>query len=106
MLLSRDAGVGGSATSCNEDVLGSHNLRDIVGTSELYFVRGEYLCQFVVVLNVLVFEFLLVVEVEGFDVVCDLLNYLRPNNGSLKVYLPASFDQIILSLAQQPRVVE
>jgi hypothetical protein len=60
----------------------------------------------VVVLDLLAVEFLAVAEVEGADVVLDLLGDGLPTVGCLRADAPSCSVQVLLGLTQEASVVE
>lgn len=101
-----DAWVCGSSPSGDEDVLGLNNFGHIVVANKLDLVGGEKPCQLVVVFYLLGVELLAVAEVQGANVVLDLLRDCLPAVCGASVNIPARSVQVLLRLAEQASVVE
>lgn len=101
-----DAWVCGSASSGDEDVFCLDNLGQIVVANKLDLVGGEQPCQLVVVFYLLGVELLAVAEVQGANVVLDLLRDRLPAVCGASVHIPARSVQVLLRFAEQSSIVE
>ena len=101
-----DAWVCGSASSGDEDIFCLDNFGHIVVANKLDLVGGEQPCQLVVVFYLLGVELLAVAEVQGANVVLDLLRDRLPAVCGASVNIPARSVQVLLRFAEQSSIVE
>lgn len=92
----RDVWICRSSSSGNEDILRLYNFGHIIIANKFNLMIGDKSCQFVVVFNLFSVELLAVAEVEGADVVLDLLRDGLPVIGGVSIDIPAGSVQVFL----------